>query len=299
MIYLDNYQIFEEKSIGSEEIRNKWYSDIPKDLFYKAVNIDPTSVRKKDFSKPGKYVKWILNCIKKIINDSSYDNIRNHNPDYLDYFLDERLNFCLFIFSTGWFKSINTTKFYLSGEMTTTYNNPNDIFKYKSISNFVSKIGKLKDRYKSETEEAKYDVVYSDENVKILVPLNFTGSFETAKNTQWCSQSYYGYSMWNQAAILYRILPKIDGYDKLKLTWVRQDGRWYLACSKYPEITGSKSPFDLVNGIENWKSKLDENINAYNNRPDIVDLLKQIDKTMSLLTKESKDFIVNYYNNKK
>jgi len=49
-----------EKSIGSEEIRKKWYSDLPKDIFYKLVNIDPTSVRKKELSKPGKYVKWLI-----------------------------------------------------------------------------------------------------------------------------------------------------------------------------------------------------------------------------------------------
>ena len=74
MIYLDSTtigriiksfkQIF-EKSIGSEEIRKKWYSDLPKKTFYSLVNIDPTSVRKKDFSKPGKYSKWLIREYKK------------------------------------------------------------------------------------------------------------------------------------------------------------------------------------------------------------------------------------------
>ena len=45
-------EIILEKSIGSEEIRKKWYSDLDKKEFYKLVNIDPTSIRKKDFSKP-------------------------------------------------------------------------------------------------------------------------------------------------------------------------------------------------------------------------------------------------------
>jgi hypothetical protein len=35
-----------EKSIGSESIRMKYYSDLPKHVFYSIVNLDPTSVRK-------------------------------------------------------------------------------------------------------------------------------------------------------------------------------------------------------------------------------------------------------------
>ena len=58
-------EIILEKSIGSEEIRNKWYPDLDKKIFYKLVNLDPTSIRKKDFSKPGKYVKWLINMYKK------------------------------------------------------------------------------------------------------------------------------------------------------------------------------------------------------------------------------------------
>ena len=54
-----------EKSIGSEEIRNKWYSEMDKKVFYKLVNLDPTSIRKKDFSKPGKYTKWLISMYKK------------------------------------------------------------------------------------------------------------------------------------------------------------------------------------------------------------------------------------------
>ena len=54
-----NYSLF-EASIGSENIRKKWYPKIPKKLFYTIINLDPTSVRKKDFSKPGKFSKWLI-----------------------------------------------------------------------------------------------------------------------------------------------------------------------------------------------------------------------------------------------
>ena len=41
-----SYNLF-EASIGSENIRKKWYPKIPKKLFYTIINLDPTSVRKK------------------------------------------------------------------------------------------------------------------------------------------------------------------------------------------------------------------------------------------------------------
>jgi hypothetical protein len=59
-----------EKSIGSEEIRKKWYPDLDKKIFYKLVNLDPTSVRKKEFSKPGKYTKWLISMYKKMKADT-------------------------------------------------------------------------------------------------------------------------------------------------------------------------------------------------------------------------------------
>jgi hypothetical protein len=63
----DFYEILLEKSIGSEEIRKKWYPDLDKKIFYKLVNTDPTSVRKKGFSKPGKYVKWLIMQYKRMV----------------------------------------------------------------------------------------------------------------------------------------------------------------------------------------------------------------------------------------
>jgi hypothetical protein len=122
----------------------------------------------------------------------------------------------------------------------------------------VHTIEKCIDEYKSQTQDSKFDIVYSDESVNILVPLNFTASYETAKNTQWCSQTVSGFSMWKNIAILFRIIPKNKGYDKLKLTWEKGGlGRWFLACSRYPEVIGNDLPFDKTFGegktIDKWE----------------------------------------------
>lgn len=259
-----------EKSIGSENIRTKWYSDLDKKEFYKLINVDPTSIRKKDFSKPGKYSKWLLYQYKK-------------EREYFEKLVDEeflkKLNYFLFIFSTQWFK--NKAK---------KENLSIDINKY-DLTNFITMMYRYVEDYEKESEDSKYDVVYSDEKVNILIPMNFSASYETAKNTEWCTQQYTGYSMWNKIAILFRIIPKIKGYDKLKLTWSRFR-EWNLACSKYPEISGNDSPFDIVNGEENWIYRGNNSMiyseKAKNN-------FEEIKKTMSLLDDNAKQLIMRYY----
>lgn len=286
-------EIILEKSIGSEEIRNKWYSEMDKKVFYKLVNLDPTSIRKKDFSKPGKYVKWLINMYKKLVSESEY--FENSLYGFDDYF-DSHLNFKLFIFSTGWYKSkVKKESFYLGGELNKTIEN--DIFKFKTLRDFEKHMYKYQDEYRTQTEDAKYDVVFSDDKVDILIPINFTASAETAKNTEWCSQSYGGYSMWNKVALLFRIIPKDNKYDKLKLTWNKNNKGWYLACSKYPEIHEYNNPFDKVNGIENWK--ISKNAMDLMVPPILLNKWKEnsikIEETMYLLSDEAKETIIKYY----
>jgi hypothetical protein len=278
-----------EKSIGSEEIRNKWYSDMDKKIFYKLVNIDPTSVRKKDFSKPGKYVKWLVAVYKKLVAKSEYLDAED-----FDVYFDSNLNFKLFVFSTGWYKSkVKKESFYLGGQLNRTIEN--DIFKFKTLNEFESHMYKYEEEYRKETEDAKYDVVFSDDKVDILIPINFTASAETAKNTEWCSQSYGGYSMWNKVALLFRIIPKDNRYDKLKLTWGKNNKAWYLSCSKYPEIRGYNNPFDKTDGIENWKVSKNEMDNDTNWGKWKENSIK-IGETMNLLSEKAKETIKEYYN---
>lgn len=148
----------EEKSIGSEEIRLKWYSDIDKSIFYKLVNIDPTSVRKKDFSKPGKYVKWLILCYKQM-----FGNIKVDEKEFGNFF-NKELNYFLFIFSTGWYQSRSRKEVFYSGGVSTRLLE-NDILKFKRLNDFTYKMGYVADSYERLTEKAEYDVVYSDDKV--------------------------------------------------------------------------------------------------------------------------------------
>lgn len=297
ILRFNNFSEIFEKIIGSEEIRKKWYSDLDKKTFYKLVNIDPTSVRKKEFSKPGKYVKWLITQYKKV---QKY-GYRDMNEDF-DSIFDEDLNFNLFVFSTGWYKSkVKKETFYLGGQTNKTLEN--DIFKFKSLFDFNKHMGTITEEYRKQTEDAKYDIVFSDDKIDILIPINFTASAETAKNTEWCSKSYPGFSNWNQMSLMFRIIPKDNTYDKLKLTWVKKERspekKWYIACSKYPEINGVSTPFDIIDGKESWEERLEYMNGIYNDDKTSSikwrENAKNIINTMSLLSKRSKEFIVKYY----
>jgi hypothetical protein len=301
-----------EKSIGSESIRMKWYSDMDKKVFYQLVNLDPTSVRKKEFSKPGKYSKWLINQFKKgsltqeLLNDSEFTN---------------KLNYYLFIFSTGWYKSrilsdygktffdeetfwrSRTDNNYISSvddekKYTKSSSIYYDITKYKTVSEFIKHMQKYVSTYEIETEKSKFDVVFSDEKISILVPLNFTASRETAENTEWCSQSIGGYSVWNRNSILFRIVPMSKDLDRVKLTW--SNSRWYMAPQKYPEIfNGNDSnnwrPFDKSeNGKEIWETLVEENEKQFPNEKNL-EHWKKLRDTISLLSDKAKETINHYW----
>lgn len=260
MKYLKKYILF-EKSIGSENIRTKYYSDIPKRTFYKITKIDPTSVRKENFSKPGKYSKWLIKQYKR--------NLLNLD----DEFYTQMLNYYLFIFSTSWFNK--------------KYKGENDIYKY-TLSQFMLKMMKLKDMYESETKDSKFDLVYSDDNIDVLIPLNFSASYEISKNTDWCTQSKCGFDMWNNASILFRIVPKNNRDERLKLTWNKKyPYTWYIASIKYPEIRGRISPFLSKNGKEMWQYRLEDFNEKYKEQKTIIY------KTMKLLSEDAKNYIIN------
>lgn len=275
-----------EKSIGSEEIRMKYYGDLEKKRYYQIINLDPTSVRKKNFSKPGKYSKWLLYQYKIgfLTNDQLGDK----------KFTDQLTNY-LFLFSTNWYANkIKKGKFYIGDMIMNTMNN--DINKF-SLSNFMAKMLPLQDEFLSETQDAKYDIVYSDDLLEIFVPLNFAGSRETAQNTQWCSSSYNGYSIWHKDAILFRILPKDKSYDKLKFTY-KFDGKWFIAGPEYPEIMGLTNPFEQKNEIPEWlRTKINSYESVFEKGKIIYD---RIEQTMKLLSPQAIECMMNYYNlNKK
>ena len=301
-----------EKSIGSESIRLKYYSHIDKKLFYKIVNLDPTSVRKKEFSKPGKYSKWLLLQLKK-------GNLSQELLDDDSFY--KEFNYYLFIFSTGWYRSRIISKYgetffdeisfwksrtdnnYLPSEdnkkeYTKSSSIYYDITKYKTVSDFIKHMEGYVKTYEGETEKSKFDVVYSDDKLDVLVPLNFSASYETAKNTEWCSRYLSGFSGWNVGHILFRIIPKDKEYDRVKLTWGKN--RWFIATTKYPEIESLKhgkyknyKPFDKVDGEEVWKIMADLEMDMM---PDKYDYLwKKLEMTLNLLSDKAKQTINQYW----
>lgn len=282
-----SYNLF-EASIGSENIRKKWYPKIPKKLFYTIINLDPTSVRKKDFSKPGKFSKWlIMKMVDRTYNDLTSDG---------KYFLEsekEKLNFYLFIFSTNWYK-LKT-------------NGIKDIFKFKSLNHFMNEMQKFEQNYLLNTD-AKYDIIYHDDNIDIVVPLNYSASWETAKNTDWCTKNIQAWKHWSSIAILFRILPKSKNYNKLKLTFtLTEPYNWTLASQKYPELYGKGNPFEKTKSAENWQNLLTQKLQysevtaktmydiwkrqGYSDE-DIpksdFSTYKEIEKTMSIVSDEAK-----------
>jgi hypothetical protein len=301
MIYRFNDFIL-EKSIGSEEIRKKWYSHFEKKLFYKIINLDPTSIRKKDFSKPGKYSKWLLmqfdkgNLSEQLLNDESYH---------------KKLNYYLFVFSTGWYKNKIKKEYgeeFFDEEKYNKYKNYNisksfftpssifyDINKFKTVSDFVKHIEDYKERYEIETEETKFDTVYSNDKITILVPLNFTASYETAKNTDWCTKSVSSFSEWNKKAILFRILENGTN-NKLKITWTGNNN-WFIAHNKYPEISNLEDfndykPFDKKDDKEIWLHIVEKRLEMF---PKFKHIYENLITMMMLLNEECKQKIINYW----
>ena len=59
--------LLSEAKMSLEDVYNKYYSDIDKNIFLAAVNADPTSKRTDDGNiiGIGKYVKWILKLVKQ------------------------------------------------------------------------------------------------------------------------------------------------------------------------------------------------------------------------------------------
>jgi hypothetical protein len=281
MKYLNSFNDFEslnEKSIGSENIRLKWYYDIPKDIFYKLVNTDPTSVRKKDFSKPGKYTKWLIREYKSRSFNllGQYDNLND-----IEDFDFKKLNYYLFVFSTGWFKQKMKSE-------------SKDILTY-TYDKFESMMSECVESYELETSKSKFDIVYSDDKINVLIPLNFSASYELAKNTDWCTKTIGSFSKYKRYAVMFRVVPNDKTYDIIKITWNKKDG-WCIACSKYPELCGNdNSPFDIIDGKENWYNiKCGMDMSVYTSK-EWLENSKKIEDTMELLSNNAKKLIEEYY----
>jgi hypothetical protein len=176
--------LLSEAKMSLEDVYNKYYSDIDKNIFLAAVKSDPTSKRTDDGNiiGIGKYVKWILKLVKqgKWKPGDSVETI-----DFLGLF-DKRKN-----------------------QLPQEYR---DINRYKSIyelGNIVSG-HTVKNR-----SEVKQDVekVYEDDKWLVVIPHTKEAACYYGKNTEWCTaatQSDNMFDYYNNKGLLYINIDKVN-----------------------------------------------------------------------------------------
>ena len=171
-------EVLTEAKMSLEDVYNKYYSDIDKNIFLAAVNADPTSKRTEDGNiiGIGVYTKWILNLVKQgkwkpgdtpetTYSLTTYHKLKQQLP------LDKR--------DINLFKSV------------------------PELYNFVEELSPTKSR-----SEVKQDVekVYEDEQWKIIIPHTKEAACLYGKNTKWCTaatQSDNSFDYYNNQGPLY------------------------------------------------------------------------------------------------
>ena len=164
-----------------QDIYQKYYSNIPEDIFQEIISADPTYNPQKP-QKMGKFGKWLLGIYLK-------DNLKTEDlykaTDYLSYFV----------------------KF--NGKI-----QQKDIMKYKSLPELYSVVEPFisnPDQAATKSEEVRKikegaEKVYEDAKWMVIVPHTQEASCYYGKGTQWCtaatgSQNYFDY--YNKKGLLY------------------------------------------------------------------------------------------------
>ncbi len=164
-----------------QDIYQKYYSNIPEDIFQEIISADPT-YNPQNPQKMGKFGKWLLGIYLK-------GNLQTEDlykaTDYLSYFV----------------------KF--NGKI-----QQKDIMKYKSLPELYSVVEPFianPDQAASKSEEVRKikegaEKVYEDEKWMVIVPHTQEASCYYGKGTQWCtaatgSQNYF--DSYNKQGLLY------------------------------------------------------------------------------------------------
>ena len=164
-----------------QDIYQKYYSNIPQDIFQEIISADPT-YNPQNPQKMGKFGKWLLGIYLK-------GNLQTEDlykaTDYLSYFV----------------------KF--NGKI-----QQKDIMKYKSLPELYSVVEPFitnPDQAASKSEEVRKikegaEKVYEDEKWMVIVPHTQEASCYYGKGTQWCtaadtSNNYFDY--YNKKGLLY------------------------------------------------------------------------------------------------
>ena len=168
-----------------QDIYQKYYSNIPEDIFQEIISADPT-YNPQNPQKMGKYGKWLLNLYKqnKLKTEDLYKA-----TDYLSYFVK-------------YYNRIENKDINKISDLPSLFN---VIRPFKEAEDNGEEMATSKsDEIRKIKEDA--EKFYEDDTWLVIVPHSQEASCYYGKNTQWCtaatgSQNYFDY--YNEKGLLY------------------------------------------------------------------------------------------------
>jgi hypothetical protein len=200
-----------------EEIREKFYKDIDKEIFYNILKMDPTTIVKGDeVMKMGNYCKWLLILYKK--NELQLDDHDKIN-EYLIAFnevrymksLLERLNKKI---GDPKISTVEVEKLISKRTKIEKLKIDPDIMKYKSHGDlYLALKDYLEDEEEEEEEIEETDiekyiktvqtkVLYKDSNWMYILPLSYDAAAFWGRGTKWCTTGKGAFTNYKQLHII-------------------------------------------------------------------------------------------------
>lgn len=215
-----------------EDIKKKWYQDIDDKLFLLIAHLDPTSIiKKRNVVKLGMYCKWLFVMYRKkqfeeLIRITENIEIFKTKRKLSDNVKKELFD-SIFMYHY-WYKRKHKL-----------IDKDKNIFNYNLLEfvkrfSYVDKEEKvLFEKYHN--QKGKVGLIYEDENIVILEPLDFIACYHLSKKTQWCTKSENSYKYWSTNHILLRFIVK-KTKEIFRLTWsLERDDKWSWSTPVYPE----------------------------------------------------------------
>ena len=175
-----------EAALSIDDVYNKYYQSVDREVFNAAVAADPTSYNQGKIVKVGNFVKWIL---KLYSNNAWKPGDSYETKELLTKFIKYK------------------SKLPLEKRDINRYNNIHDI--YSLIQTLESEGVKSQKEVKREGAE----VVYEDSEWKIVIPLTEEASCIYGANTKWCTagRERNMFNYYNEQGLLYINIKKVTG----------------------------------------------------------------------------------------
>ena len=175
-----------EAALSIDDVYNKYYQSVDREVFNAAVAADPTSYNQEEVVKVGNFVKWIL---KLYTNGSWKPGDSYETRDLLTKFIKYKFKLPL---------------------------EKRDINRYNSIGGLYSLIQTLEGQGVKSQKEIKREgaeVVYEDSEWKIVIPHTEETSCIYGANTRWCTAGREDnmFDYYNKKGPLYININKITG----------------------------------------------------------------------------------------